>query len=881
MLSNLRYSARSFVRRPGSTLALLFTIALGVASNVSVRGFVQGLTTPSFTLGSLNGLVSVFGRGAHGEAGPLTTEEFLDARNQRDVYRWFGAARVSPAAIGVAGKLAGQTAFAPVALVTPNLAGLFGLSLDKGVVISQRLWQGEFGGSDVAGEEIQINGSGVRISGVAPEWLEGIYRDHPVDVWMPWQKEAIQQPEGSRNLWILARLGPGVSARQVERALRSTGHDGLRVLPYQGMTPEASAGLSRLGTLLKLAAGAVFVIACLNVCLLLLGRSFRRFHETALRVSLGASRWHLAQELFSDSAVISIAGGTAGLVLALWTSYIVPALLYEQDAEHLVFALNLQGIAETSCVLVGIMVLCGLLPGVIIPLQHPTSVLQRFNAGALPSIRRLQFGLVAAQMASCCVIVVSAAFLFQALRAALVTSAGPELQHTVLASAQANPRVALEYFRQAGLAAKSVPGVTRIEWAATLPGSQPMQESFRMVPAQPPLREITLDTDWITDSSLQLFSLPLKAGHMFSVAEQACRAAIVNEQAAQELFGRYTVGRTLQTQNSLPIEIIGVAALRASKPGKSRPTLYSDYTGREASPRRIPGVQFLAAVASEPNWGELETNIVSPGYFAAVGIKLIAGQDFSGPAKSADCRTGIVNQEAADLYFSGKAVGAAVIDEQGRRTGIIGVVHSEPLGTFQRHAEPTLYLPMSQAVLARMSLIIRVSRINDSLVSDLQRRLEAVSGRGPSPILVRTLETYLNQTSLAPLHIAVVLLGVSATIALLLSILGLVGALSEIARQRRRELAVRVALGAQRWRVIGEVLGEGFRLAGAGTLAGMLASLTLSRWMSGITRGGGLPELWVWLAAPIALAGVVTLASVLPARRALMVNPIAIMREDN
>ena len=115
--------------------------------------------------------------------------------------------------------------------------------------------------------------------------------------------------------------------------------------------------------------------------------------------------------------------------------------------------------------------------------------------------------------------------------------------------------------------------------------------------------------------------------------------------------------------------------------------------------------------------------------------------------------------------------------------------------------------------------------------------------------------------------------------ALLLSVLGLFGALSDEARQRRRELAIRIALGAPRWRVIGQVLGEGVRLACAGTLAGMLISLALSRWMSGITPGSGLPALWVWLAAPLALAGVVTLASALPARRALMTNPLVIMHD--
>jgi len=291
-------------------------------------------------------------------------------------------------------------------------------------------------------------------------------------------------------------------------------------------------------------------------------------------------------------------------------------------------------------------------------------------------------------------------------------------------------------------------------------------------------------------------------------------------------------------------------------------------------------VRFRAALASGPAWAELETNVVSPGYFDAVGSKLIAGQGFTGQTKSMECRIGIVNQEAADLYFGGNAVGAAVIDEQGRRTGIVGVMHSEPLGTFQRRGEPALYLPMSQDVLTRMSLIIHVREINGPRLADLRRRLEAVPGRGPLPVVVRTFESYLNQTSLAPLRIATLILGVSATMALWLSVLGLFGALNDAARQRRRELAIRIALGAQRWRVIGLVLQEGARLACAGTLAGMLASLALSRWMSGITRGSGWPTLWVWLAAPIALAGAVTMASVLPARRALMVNPVMIMRED-
>jgi ABC-type lipoprotein release transport system permease subunit len=882
VLFNLRYSLRSFLQRPGLALALLFTIALGVGSNVTVQGFVQGLTRPTVSMESLDRVVSVFGQEAGGETVPLSYPEYLSAKRRHDAFEWLGAARVSQGTI----TLAGQTAIVPVAAVTSNLARFLGLPLGKGVVISHRIWQGEFGAKADVGE-IRINSVAARVGGVAPDWLEGIYRDRPVDVWMPIKDEGLRRPEdSSRNLWVLGRLGLHISISQAEGAIQPSSRSGeLRLLPYTGVTPELAGALSRVGRLLGLAAGAGFFIACVNVGLFLLGRAFTRLHETAIRVALGASRGQLCRELLSDSVIISVAGGVSGMLLAVWTSHVVPALLYNQDAVHLIFAPDLFTIAEASFVCVGITILCGLLPALIIPHRRPMIVLQRDSAGPSPAIRRLRLGLVTAQMASCCVLVISTAFLIDGLRTALVTSAGQRLGNTVLASVQAHTDFAIQYFQQAEAAIKLVPGVSGIEWAGTLPGSQPMRQSFRIEPAQLPRREATLDIDWITIDSLKLFSLPPKAGHMFGVTEQTCRAAIVNEEAAEKLFDGYTAGRTLQDPEShLPVAVIGVVAMQNPKQGakKNRPTLYYDYTGHNATPpSRIIGVQFRAAIVSELARVELETNIVSPGYFDAAGAKLIKGQGFTGHAKSTGCRIGIVNQEAADLYFGGKAVGAAVIDEQGQRTDVIGVVHSEPFGTFQQRMEPALYLPMPQDVLTRMSMIIRVRNVNGSLLADLRRRLEAVPGHGPGRVLVRTLETYLDQTSLAPLHISTVLLVVSATMALLLCALGLFAALNDAARQRRRQLAIRIALGAQRWHVIGQVLGEGVPLACAGTLAGMLASLALSRWMSGITRGSGSPALWVWLAAPIALAGVVTMAGVLPARRALMVNPLMIMREDS
>lgn len=865
------------------SLALLFTIALGIASIVSVRGFVDGLTKPLFPLASRNRLVSVFGQDAQREAGPLSKQQYLYAKGRRDVFQWLGAAHVSPGTI----TMDGQTTFVSVAAVTPNLAGVFGLPLDDGVVISHRIWQREFGASaDAIGEEARINDVSARISGIAPDWLEGIYRDRPVDVWTCLPAESLQGlDDSSRNLWVVAQLVPDVAPSQAQIVVeRGNGASELGVVPYTGLTPERAARLLRIGTLLDFAVGAVFFIACVNVGLFLIGRASARFQETAIRVTFGASRGQLVRELLSDSVVISVAGGSLGMLLAVWASYLVPALLYEQDAERLIFAPDTFGVAEASLVFVGIMILCGLLPAMVIPLDRPMSVIQRDSAGTSPAIRRLRLGLVAAQMTSCCVLVISTAFLVNGIRTALVTNAGQRLGHAVFVTVQANPVAGIEYFQRAEEAVTSVRGASRVAWAETLPGGQPMRQLFRIEPAQSPLRDVTLDTDSITVDSFKLFDPPPKAGHMFGVAEQKCRAAIVNQEAAEELFGQYTTGRTLQEPADLqPVEIIGVVAMRESEKAakNNRPTVYFDYTNRqEMLPPRVANVRFRAPIASQLASAEFETDVVSPGYFDAIGSKVVAGRSFADPTKPTACRIGMVNQEAVDLYFGGNAVGAAVIDEQGRRTDIIGVVHSGPLGVFQPRVEPTLYLPMSQDVLTSMSMIVQLREVNDTTLADLRRRLEQVPGRGASPVRVRTFESYLNQTSLAPLRIATLLLGAAATIALLLSVLGLFSALSDAAQQRRRELAIRIALGASRWRIIGQVLGEGGRLACAGTVAGILMSLAFSRWISGITPGSGSPALWVWAAAPLALAGVVTMASVLPARRAIMTNPLTIMRDD-
>jgi ABC-type lipoprotein release transport system permease subunit len=884
MLHELRYSVRSFMRAPGIALALLFTIALGIGSNVCIRGFIEGLTKPPAALTSSDRVVSVFGRVGHGEAGPLSYQEYLSLKSRRDVFEWIGAARVSPCDV----ESGGQAETVAAAAVTSNLAALLKLPLDGGVVISHRMWQNEFGAkTDVRGEPIRIAGSDARVSGVAPEWLEGVYRDRAVDLWMPLPEETLRRTDRtSRNFWILGRLRRNVSSSQAQTAVGPSAGSSteVRVLPYTGMTPEMASGLARVGTVLSFAAGAVFFIACANVACFLLGRAFTRSREISLRVALGASRGQLAGESLSDSIVICIGGGALGMLLAVWTSHVIPALLFEQDAARLVSAPDLASIVLASTACVGITIVCGLLPAMAIPYETPWAVLRRESVGPSKAIRHLRAGLVVGQMASFCLLAVSAAFLTEGLRTALQTSAGHRLSHAILATVQAHLDVGVDigYFERVERAVQSMAGISAMAWAGRLPGSQPEWQSLRIEPRQLPLREVKMGVASFTGGSLDLFILPPKAGRMFGFVERACRAAIVNDAAAEELFGKYTAGRTVQDMTGMPVEIIGVVAERKAEQAAkgSRPTIYFNHTDQTAPPDRITLARFRAPIVTELASAELDANVVSASYFQMMGLSLNAGQGFDQLTRGG-CRIGVVNQEAANLYFGGQAVGAAVIDDKGFRTGIVGVVQSRPLGTFQRRADPTIYLPMPQDALFRMTLIASATEVNDPLLAELRRRIDSVPGSGGARAVVKTFDTHLTQTALAPLRLAATIMSASATTGLVLSVLGLLGALSDAARQRRRELAVRVALGAQRWRVVGQVLVEGGRLACAGAVAGMFGSLVLSRLLARITPVGSSPALWVWLAAPLVLAGAVAIASVLPARRALIVNPLMIMRDDN
>jgi putative ABC transport system permease protein len=876
LLADVRYSLRSLARTPVWTSALVLTIALGIGSSASVQGFVRGLLTTDLPIFAIERVVTVFATDTSGASGPVPFDVFTTLRKRTDIFESLGAIRESQqrVSIGTRSTLMSMAAYtSDVGMVLPFPSG-------QGAALSHRVRFANFPASaNPAGTPIHIGGVRMEIAGAMPYWLEGLYRERTIDLWLP-ADDTGRNGDGVDDVWLLGRLRPGVSVGSAQAAIDAsvTAEGAITVLPYTGQTAEAASGMLRVGALLRLAATAVFLIACANVAAFVLARSWARARETAVRVAIGARRRQLLRQLLIDSAVISIIGGAAGFILATWVADIVPLMFFDQDADRLVFSPDARGILLTSILCVVITIACGLAPLFETRDDEPSAVLQREVAGPSKAMSRVSTGLILLQMAGCSLLVISTGLLLQGFRAALSTQAGRDLGNPILATLEAVPSPAPDegrkYFADAIAAAASVVAISDTVWAARLPGSRPAWQWVRFDPPQRERREISMPIEPLDEQGLGGLSLPPVSGRLFGAFDAGeCGTIVLNEAAAKTMFDGHPIGRVIDTPAGRSVEVIGVARPKDAR-APLQATAY-DHPASSVPLGRDGRVTFLAPPPAELVSGVIDINIVSANYFEVMGLTLQAGQLFDGRG----CRIGVVNEEAADRYFGGHAIGGAVIDANGRRTEIVGVVRSTLLRSAQRLAEPALFLPVTQDYLPRMTAVLATADPDERTLEAVRRRIAAVPGGRADKLVVTTLDDHLSQTALAPERIATRLVGTFAAIAVALGALGLYGLMADAARRRQREFAMRLALGAQGWRVVRLVMSEGMRLVAIGAAAGMLGSLLVARWLTAIVPAPGWPSPAIWFAPVVLLSGAVAIASVIPARRALSVDLVSLMRD--
>jgi hypothetical protein len=654
-------------------------------------------------------------------------------------------------------------------------------------------------------------------------------------------------------------------------------------------TPEFADGIARVGRLLRVAAIAVFVMACANIASFLLSRATARARETAVRVAVGAGRPALVRQVVADSLVLAMAGAIAGAVLAFWIGRIVPALLVDEDADQMVFSADPAGIAVVAVACVAVAMACGLLPLIETRHDDPGAIMQRENSGPSRLSIRIGAGLVIVQMTACTVLVIAAGLLAAGFQSALRTSTGRQLSDPVLVTVEAlqmssksqEANAGQEYFEAISRAARETIGTTAATWVATVPGNRPIWQTFEFesAAAATARRDIEFEQVWFTPRTVGEIVLPPTAGRLFTSFDVgACGGVVLSRAAAAEIGGSQVVGRSIELPNGEWAEVIGVVT-PTDEPAAAR--VYHYRPGAHDSAVPSHRVTYRIPQVTGASQTRLEVNIFAPNYFQFMGLPVEAGKTFD-DRKDA-CRVAVVNREAADLYFQGGAVGGAIIDAEGRRTSVIGVVVSPRLRITQRAVAPAVYFPLHQSYQPRMSMIAETAGVSRAGLDRLYRRIKLTPGGTDDPRrppVAMTLDEHLSRTALAPERITAVLVTASASIALLLGMLGLYGVMSDATRRRRREFALRLALGAPGNHVIGQVVAEGLRLVVAGSVAGTIASLGVAQWLAQIAPADQGVSPLIWIAAPMMLALAVVIASVLPARRAVGSSLLMIMRAE-
>ena len=868
------------------------TVALGIGGNAAVLGFMNGLLLPRAQLvHDPRTTVSVFALGADGGLGPLSAREYLAVKEQTAVFDALAAAREARTTIGIGS----QNVVASAAIVTPEARSLFGLPPGDGAVIGHAFRERELREErDVTRQHVDVDGAVLPIAGVAPAALEGIYAGRAVDVWVVADASRLGSDRDSRTLSVIGHLRDGVSMRQARDALgRLAVSDApLVVHAYTGFPPEMQSAMTRLATLMPAVAGTVFLITCANVALFLLSRAAHRSDETSLRLALGATRGALARAVLVESALIAATGAAAGILAAVWTGDVIPALLFEEDAADLMFVPDTAGVLLAAAVSAIVVLGCGMAP--LLENRHdtPGAVLRRGPRRPSASMQTLRRVLVVFQMSACCALVISSASLSRALEATLRTTASERLGRPLLVTVESKeefrrPDLGIEYFRRVEQEVRAEPGTVSAAWIGRLPGGGASWYQATIEPPGLPGRGVEAAAGLFRPASLARVVLPPKRGRMFGGMDTTatCRVVAVTEAAAAALFPRLeggAVGRVLTDPRGQQVEIVGVVTPSPSPDRRApdEPAIYY-YAGQGDVPfTPSEPVTFEVPVLPPVASAVLDLNVVSNDYFALMGLPVLDGTLFTDEVRSAFCRIGVVNEQAAQLYFGTNAVGSALIDSAGRRTTIVGVVRDVQLRTTGRAPQPAIFVPMSQEFLSRMHLIVAASNDGMEQQERIRRRLAAVDGGKPEALAVVSLEDRLRKTALAAERIAVLLLAAASINALAIGILGLYRTVADDVHVRRREIGLRCALGAQRWRLILMVVVQAGRAAAVGAVLGITGAMLLGRWMQGVTGFEGSPGGWAWLAGPLVLVFAALVASVLPARRIAGTAPLTVMNTD-
>ena len=591
---DLRYGARMLMRQPGFTVIAVLTLALGIGANAAIFTLLDKVLIRLLPVEEPEQLV-VFVRDGGGAPGIFSYPAYAELRDRNDVLSGLAAYYQQPFSLNdgnktdrLIGLIVSGNYFSVVG-VRPAIGRVFLPEEDRTpgthpvVVISHGLWQRRFDADPAAiGKQISLNGYSYTVVGVAPAEFTGTLRGTVNDVYVPVMMQVQAQPgrnsklndRGSGWLRLIGRLNPDVRREQAQSALSSAAESGTTDAGSNHSSTvllmDGSRGhLDRVNDLslpLKLLMGVVgfvLLISCANVAGLLLARSSRRRKEVAIRLAIGAGRGRIVRQLLTESLILAMLGGCAGLLMGYWLTDLFLGLQQQTNFVPRTFDGSVD--ARVLAFTLGVSLLTGIIFGLAPALKSArpdlVAALKEDTARQRGSSRR--FGvrnlLVITQVALSLVVLIGAGLCVKSLRRLQMIDHGLEPARVMTASFDLSlngydESRGQQFFAQLSDRVAALPGVEAVSlgrgvafsafaWirSANIEGYQPQ-----------PNERLPFNFDAIGPDYFRTLGTPLVSGREFTGqdAAGAPRVVIVNEATARRYWrGEEAVGKRLKYGN--------------------------------------------------------------------------------------------------------------------------------------------------------------------------------------------------------------------------------------------------------------------------------------------------------------------------------------------
>lgn len=618
LLQDLRYAVRTLLKKPGFALIAIVTLALGIGASTAIFTVVDAALLRGLPYKSPERLYHVWESTPQKE---FSQREFSypDYQDYQQNGVFEGIAAYTGGGAIMSGRGEPERVFAPSATanffsvlgVEPVIGRSFQPGEDKPgaqrvTMLTYGMWQRRFGGDPgIIGQSLTLNGDSYTVVGVLPASFQFALRS--ADLWRPYQPtEAQLTRRFMHGTNVIGRLKSDMSVTQAQTELsliasrierehnQSHAGTGVRLIALQ----EQVVGQIKPILLVLLAAvGFVLLIACANVASLLLTRSISRQKEVAIRAALGASRWRVVRQLLTESVLLSLAGGAAGLLIAYWGVDALVAALPDSQINALPFLKSLHIDARILGFSFGLSLLTGMVFGLAPALQSSrldlNEVLKEGGRASSGGARqRLRSALVMTEIALAVVLLVGAGLMMKSLLRLLQANLGfnPENVLTMTVALPpakySDPNRQVSFHEQLKERVQSLPGVSGTGTVNILPlqGGNTTRFNVEGDPVPPPGQEIEANFRVVDATYFQTLGVPLISGRMFDGSDKADApgVVIIGKSVADRIFaGRDAIGRRLVYTGvqAPPVLIVGVVGdVKISGLDDAiRPVLYYSY----------------------------------------------------------------------------------------------------------------------------------------------------------------------------------------------------------------------------------------------------------------------------------------------------------------